>query len=640
MKCVGSYNNCLLELFRLILLPALFFLFATPSGFAANISIYDSVEKSLRHDPRIKSLAYRIEAAEFDLKRERSLYLPKIDMAIGYGLEQYSDKGTRRSGARPSDSDWDPLVDASLRITQRIYDGGGVRQRVSIQQSVLDVAGLKHQGIRNFVILDTINAHLNVLRHREVEALATRNLEAHQHIIQQLKEREQAGAGSIADVAQAQARYSQARATWLIVQKDLQHAQATYYRLTDSGPAPEHFGYQSCHDVFPATLEQTLDLAKSLNPELKVADLSLIEAEAQEKLSRSAYKPKVDLQLSSRYNDQLEGDPSWKNTNDIMLKLNWNLFDGGHTRAVTAAAMARRNQVRADRENLLLELYEQTTVTWSTYRSLEEHRKILDDAISYSYLALDSYMQQFSVSQRSLLELLDAQNNYFQTATQLINVSVNRDLAGYELLGLIGDINISQCLTSDNTDPFGLYQLHGISTKTTKKPSEYEHTTEKQKDAPQRSVDAMASSAVENEDNPEDSSSREILRERSLATTQVSHYQPVLTVVEEPENLFRHEVSAEGSLLDHDQEMPPVTPHGTHSVQLASMSLLANAEIYLKNMLDKGYPAHIVTVDLVERGVWYRLQIGPFKNSAAAKSAKKVLLEKEFIEAMIIRHAQ
>jgi adhesin transport system outer membrane protein len=476
------YYNCLLGLFRLILLPVLFFLSVSSSVFAANISIYDSVEKSLRHDPRIKSLNYRVEAAEFDLKRERSLYLPRVDMTLGYGLEQHSDKVTRRSGARPSDSDWDPLGDASLRITQRLYDGGELRQRVSIQQTVLDVAGLKHQGVRNFVILDTINAHLSVLRHREVEVLATRNLEAHEHMIQLLKEREQAGAGSIADVAQAQARFSQARAAWLIVQKDLQHAQTTYHRLTDSNPAPEHFGYQACHDIFPATLEQALDLAKRFNPELKVAEVGLIEAEAREKLSRSAYRPKLDLQLSSRFNDQLEGDSSWKNTNDIMLNLNWNLFNGGHDRALTAAAMARRNQVRADRENLLLELYEQIAVIWSTYQSLEDHRKILDEAIIYSYSALDAYLQQFSVSQRSLLELLDAQNNYFQTATQLINVSINRDLAGYELLGLIGDIHISQCLASDNKDPFGLYQLRGITTTSAANPYEYQHNAEPQKD--------------------------------------------------------------------------------------------------------------------------------------------------------------
>lgn len=580
MKCSRSCYRLLPGCFSLIVLSTVFFLTAASSGFAANISIYDSVEKSLRHDPRIKSSAYGIEAAEFELKKERSFYLPRVDMTLGYGLEQHSDKFTRRSGARPSDSDWDPLGDASLRITQRLYDGGELRQRVSIQQTMFDVAGLKSQGIRNLVVLDTIDAHLSVLRHREVAALATRNYEAHQHIVQQLKEREQAGTGSIADVAQAQSRFSQARAALSIAEKDLHLAQTTYSRLTDSRPAPELFGYQVCHDMFPSTLEQALDLAKRLNPELKVADAGIIEAEAQEKLSRSAYRPKVELQLRSRYNDQIEGSSSWENTNDIMMNLNWNLFSGGHDRAMTAVAMARRNQARADRENVLKELYEQIAIIWSTYQSLDDHRRILAEAIDYSGSALDAYIQQFSVSQRSLLELLDAQNNYFQTATQLIHVSINRDLAGYELLGLIGSINVSQCLASENKDPFGLNPLRGIVT-TTNKLSGFQYPAK-------------------------------------------------------PESVL---VNSKQRLSTPDHEVPAVTPQDTYTIQIASMSSKVYAETYLKKMIAKGYSAYIVTADLAERGVWYRLRIGPFKDNSAAEQAKKAIFNKEGIEAIIVKQS-
>ena len=79
-------------------------------------------------------------------------------------------------------------------------------------------------------------------------------------------------------------------------------------------------------------------------------------------LARSNYQPKIDIELSSRYNDQLEGDSSWQNTNAAMLVLRWNLFRGGQDKAGINSAVSRKYQSRSRRTAKLAELLESPAV--------------------------------------------------------------------------------------------------------------------------------------------------------------------------------------------------------------------------------------------------------------------------------------
>ena len=83
--------------------------------------------------------------------------------------------------------------------------------------------------------------------------------------------------------------------------------------------------------------------------------------------------------------------------------------------------------------------------------------------------------------------------------------------------------------------------------------------------------------------------------------------------------------------------MPEVVPGGTHSVQIGSFGSVGDAIALKKKMLGKYYPAFVVEADLGKKGLWYRVRIGPYKNSAAAKRAQKVLEEKEKIKGFISR---
>jgi cell division septation protein DedD len=89
-----------------------------------------------------------------------------------------------------------------------------------------------------------------------------------------------------------------------------------------------------------------------------------------------------------------------------------------------------------------------------------------------------------------------------------------------------------------------------------------------------------------------------------------------------------------------DPVLPAATAQGSHVVQVGSFGSAADAASLRQRMLDKGYPAFLAEADLGERGIWYRVRIGPFADSAAAGVARQIILDKEQVEGLVTRHTR
>ena len=409
---------------------------------AQETTLYQSVEQALSFSPQLQALVYSNEAIEYDLKRARAGYRPSINLLLGYGAGQHSDSVTRLPGADPSDSEWNSRGDATLRLIQKVYDGGETSQTVSIQRAILESADYGLQEATLAISLNAISAHLDVYRQRELVALAEKDLQVHQDIYRALSDIEQAGYGNIADVTQTQTRMLRAQSVLIISQSDLCRAISNYERMV--GVKPGELAFAKLPNTMPGSLDDALTWAEQKNPGLIALNARVLEAEARVDLARSAYKPKVNVELSSRYHDQLEGDPSWQHTNDAMLVMRWNLYKGGQDKQATNAALSRKYQSRSNRDDKLIELRESTAIAWADYLSLQSQKIAYREAVDSSNKTFDAYMKQYSVSRRSLLDVLNAEKEYFQSARQLVSASVDEIITAYRIMSLGGELQVAE----------------------------------------------------------------------------------------------------------------------------------------------------------------------------------------------------
>ena len=418
---------------------------------AALTSLHQTVEQALNYSPRLQVLKYNRDAVQHELQQSRGEYLPSVNLILGYGSDQHSDRATRSGNADPDDGDWDVRGEASLNLTQRLYDGGEVKNRVAIRRALLSSADYRVFDNAQAIALDALIAHLNVYRQRELVALSEKNTAIHRDILGSLELLRQAGAGSIADVTQVQGRLARAESSLYSTRADLAGAEANYLRIV--GTDPQQVGFAGVPDSSPTTLIQALAETEKGNPKVLALGADVEETEARESLAKAAYTPKLNLELSSSYRDQVEGNPSWQQSNEAMLRMRWNLFNGGQDMYGIHAAASRKLQSRSNRTEQLVTVLEETAATWAQFQSSRQQGQAYRDAVTYNEQTLNSYLKQFNVAQRSLLDVLDAENEYFQTAGQLLTATVNETIAAYRLLALAGRLQVAESAGTAGEEP-------------------------------------------------------------------------------------------------------------------------------------------------------------------------------------------
>jgi adhesin transport system outer membrane protein len=403
------------------------------------VSINDSVTAALSYNPRLKMLQANHEAIGFELERARGGYFPRVDLAAGYGAESHSDEFTRN---RDIEHNFYDRLEASLRLSQLLYDGQETASRVGVEAAKLDSAKLRVSDNAEAIALDAIIAHMEVYRQRVLHGLAQQNVRDHEEILGMLNERQKAGAGSIADVTQTQGRLARAKASLAEARSGVRGAEANYQRVVGKLAGDvEYFTVPA--NLMPKSLDEVLEAVQAQNPKVKALEHNIQEAEARVGLSDSNFLPKVNLEVSSSYEDQVESSRTYEHNNQAMVRLRWNLFNGGADVADRKAALARKFQAISSKDDQLVQVIEEAVTTWAKLEAYKEQVVDYGDATSNSQKTLESYMKQFTVGQRTLLDVLDARNELFQSSGLLVTAKVNEVVAAERLLALTGALNRS-----------------------------------------------------------------------------------------------------------------------------------------------------------------------------------------------------
>lgn len=86
-----------------------------------------------------------------------------------------------------------------------------------------------------------------------------------------------------------------------------------------------------------------------------------------------------------------------------------------------------------------------------------------------------------------------------------------------------------------------------------------------------------------------------------------------------------------------ESNMPKTDSGGSYTLQVGSFSAAADAGRLKQKLLDKGYPAYVISADLGPKGTWYRVRLGPYADSAAATGMQQLVEKKEQLKGFVTR---
>lgn len=400
------------------------------------LTVNDTVQGVLKNHRTLMSIKENRSALEHELEKARRGFGPRVDVEAGVGMGVLSDNTSRGMNL---DNQMLGVGNVSAKLVQPIWDGFATRSRVRTSQATLDSVRHRVFDTATTLSLDGIIAHIDLLRCLELVRLARVNVEQHQSILGQARDRVALGADTQADVTQAESRLQRALSSLADAQDKLRVAYATYARLTGIDPVTS-LEKVAMPPNMPKTPEDFLMLAEKNNPKLAAYLQDIRAARGEKELAQANMYPTVQLEAGPGYSDRGGNRERWVYSFDVLGTVRWNVFNSGADVEGIRAASARERQARQNLYDYMDTLRLDMESTWSNYQAAQEQYRHYSDAMTANRQTRQAYYEQFLLGSRSLLDVLDSENELYSSSTQAETARGNILIGAYRLYALSGTL--------------------------------------------------------------------------------------------------------------------------------------------------------------------------------------------------------
>ena len=400
-------------------------------------TLEQSVQLALASHPKLFASRQLLENAQAQLDQVESAFLPKVSLSLGIGREDSNNASSR--AANGSGSEEMERRESAITLSQMLFDGFNAENLRQSQLQTVSAEDLALLDVASELALRAIQAHLKVATSNKLLDDHLQNLKVHEQIAKDIGLRVRSGKDDRARVSQISARLSLALANLEAAKSQVMSANADYFREVGHYPGPQlsfHTGLIPLPDNEQALIEKVLSEHPFLRSKLKA-----LEAKAfQEKASDSSNLPSLFLESGASWNANIDAVPGRNSDAYVMLRMRYDLYSGGADRAAQRQTRHATQQVRYELDDLRRELQREASNAWFSYQSNSKRVSFLQDYVESAQTTKVAYDKQFNIGQRSLIDLLDAENELLRAKVQLHEAQENLALAKYQILNLQGNL--------------------------------------------------------------------------------------------------------------------------------------------------------------------------------------------------------
>lgn len=398
---------------------------AQTSG-VANDPLHHAVEKALATNPEVTARFNAYRAAGDAVDAARGGLLPRLDLNASVGVDR--DKITSRLPQTESLN----RRGAALTLTQLLWDGLGTQR---------DIDRFSHDRLARYfdlleateqTSLEAARALYDVQRFQRLVALAEDNYVQHRYASQQIQARFRAGVGRGVDLEQANARLALAESNLTTEMANLHDVMARYVRVVGEVPPPRTDVTPPLvvlNSELPANSTEVLNRAVVQSPAVSATIEAVRAARLAGQVRESVLQPRLEARVRSGIGRNFDGVRDQKRDSSAELVLSWNLFNGGSDMARVRQQANLLSQTEDLRDKACQDVRQTAAIAYNDTRKLTEQLVLLDRNTLAIEKARDAYRQQFDIGQRSLLDLLNAENELYTARRAYANAEYDRALA-------------------------------------------------------------------------------------------------------------------------------------------------------------------------------------------------------------------
>lgn len=397
------------------------------------VSLQDVVSDTVSSNPDVLIAGSERDSVKQQMEQARSGFFPQTDITLATGWETSDNPTTRAAGDGSRDLYRD---EAEISVRQLLYDGKGTLSEFRRQRARVNSRAYDTFSTAEVTALKAVEAYLDVVNEHKLVQLAADNLESHQKTYDRIVKRGRRGVGSKADVQQSLGRLAVARTNLMAQENRRKDAMAAFISVVGYEPA-DLDDPESLSHLLPANLDESLEMAVDNNPRLKSAGSDVEAAQEQLAAAKALFMPRVHLEIKGSNNDNLDGIRGSNNDAEVMLRGRYNLT-GGKDMARRQETVHELDQAREVRARTRRQVIENIRLAWNAYETAKSQLEYFRIHVDASSKALIAYRKQFSIGQRTLIDLLDQENEVFQANINYANGLNDLLFAEYRILAGTG----------------------------------------------------------------------------------------------------------------------------------------------------------------------------------------------------------
>ncbi len=394
----------------------------------------------IANHPQIKSAEKNLEASRQQVGSALSEFLPTVTASGDIGYEEIDNPSTRSSQA---DGDWNRTKNvAGVTVSQNLFNGFSNTSAVRTARLNKEIARIAVETTRQDLIMEGIEAYVDILRQRSLIELARENEATIQRQLKLEDERVQRGSGITVDVLQAKSRLQLAKERRINFEGGLEDAISRYMQTFDHPPnIDEMVDPFPPMNLIPSELSAAVDIATARNPAIGNSGTSIEVARESRRLARAELFPTIDLEGAMNYEKHNSATIGTRRDYSVVVSASWDLFTGFSSRYSRAKASYDYQATKDDYEFSLRKVVEQTKLAWQALLTARERLELLENAVNIATEVFGSRKKLREAGKETVINVLDAENEVNNAQTNFNSATYDERVAVYRLLRAMGQLS-------------------------------------------------------------------------------------------------------------------------------------------------------------------------------------------------------
>lgn len=395
-----------------------------------------AVKQAIGRHPIFNAEASTVSQNRAATRAARAALYPRLSASVtgDYVIDRRFGAGTDNvvESLRP-----EAQFNVGATASQLLFDGGAAFARIRSAKARGRESALTLDARINELALAALSAHHDLAVHKAIIAVGGEYIARHRRLVGDLEERERLGAGSKADVLRARARLAAARARVSQFEESARAAEIRYAEFfADETPQLRLPSYEA---MAVASRAEAVSLALARTPAVAAAAARSESAKADYKAVKASQFPEIRGTVSGVKFDVLDSGDDY----DIRagVNVNYDLFAGGARGAAISEARGLAEHHRYQEDQVRREIEREAAIAFERKSTAATRLSALEDAIVANHKARDLVAERFRVARGDLLDLLQAENDWFEAGVAYLAGLADRDMANFELMEFTGDLH-------------------------------------------------------------------------------------------------------------------------------------------------------------------------------------------------------